>query len=192
MKVKMLLDKGNPESLLIRASFKNGPFPLIFIDNVESNKRIDEIDENEIKGMAMILPDNAPKLYGEKGKNGVITILTRKKASRPVENKPADTADHKQTMKSAVIVRGLTSSAFQVKPLIIIDGVGSERGMEMVPPDEISSISVLKNASATSLYGDKGVGGVIIVTTKKKASVSVENKSDSTNVPVQQKTVKEL
>jgi TonB family protein len=88
MTVKMLLEKGNPESLLIRDSFKNGPHPLIIINGVESNKRFNEIDENEIRSMTIVSEKDAIH-FGEKGKNGVIFITTKTKASETGDNKHA-------------------------------------------------------------------------------------------------------
>ena len=79
--IKMSLDNGNPESLLIRASFKNGPYPLIIIDGAESNKRIDEIDENNIKAMGFLLGKNAEAMYGYKGRDGVIIVSLKKDIS---------------------------------------------------------------------------------------------------------------
>ena len=63
-------------------------------------------------------------------------------------------------------VRGigtLTENAAQ--PLVIVDGI--ERSFDQINADEVESISVLKDASATAVYGIRGANGVIIVTTKK-------------------------
>lgn len=61
---------------------------------------------------------------------------------------------------SQIRIRGASAS-----PLILVDGV--ERGFESLDQDEIQSISVLKDASATAVYGIRGGDGVIIVTTKR-------------------------
>lgn len=65
---------------------------------------------------------------------------------------------------SEIIIRGL-SSWNSSKPLVLVDGV--ERDFAGMDPNEISSISVLKDASATAVFGAKGANGVIIVTTKR-------------------------
>lgn len=49
-------------------------------------------------------------------------------------------------------------------PLVMVDGI--ERSMEELDPNEIESISILKDASATAVFGSKGANGVILVTTK--------------------------
>lgn len=65
-----------------------------------------------------------------------------------------------------IYVRGIASlSEERSRPLMIVDGV--ERSFMQLDPNEIESISVLKDASATAVYGVRGANGVIIVTTKR-------------------------
>jgi uncharacterized protein (TIGR02145 family) len=73
------------------------------------------------------------------------------------------------------------------KPLVIVDDLESKLGMDMILPSEISSVTVLKDASATAAFGTKGANGVIIVTKKKKASESAENRSTETSISTLQK-----
>lgn len=60
----------------------------------------------------------------------------------------------------------------QPAPLIIIDGVVSGNGLKEINPNQISTISVLKDRSATAVFGEKGKDGVIIVTLKKAVSLN--------------------
>ena len=72
--------------------------------------------------------------------------------------------------ESPVILRNKDSKD-TIYPLIVIDGVKMRKGMSdklMPPPENIESISVLKDESSTTLYGKEGKNGVIIITTKKK------------------------
>ncbi|MGQ1783651.1 MULTISPECIES: SusC/RagA family TonB-linked outer membrane protein [unclassified Saccharicrinis] len=64
-----------------------------------------------------------------------------------------------------IYVRGQSSFSGDNQPLILVDGV--ERSMSNIDPSEVQSISVLKDASATAVYGVKGANGVILVTTKR-------------------------
>lgn len=61
-------------------------------------------------------------------------------------------------------VRGLQSSASN-GPLILVDGI--ERDMSFVNPEEVESVTVLKDASAVAIYGYKGINGAINVVTKR-------------------------
>lgn len=65
-----------------------------------------------------------------------------------------------------IIIRGASSINGGIKPLYIIDGVPSE-AMDQLSPDDIESISVLKDAAAISLYGARATNGVILISTKK-------------------------
>ncbi|MDN3550688.1 SusC/RagA family TonB-linked outer membrane protein [Mucilaginibacter aquaedulcis] len=64
-------------------------------------------------------------------------------------------------------IRGAASINAGNNPLIVIDGFPSESGLQTLSPDEIESISVLKDASASSLYGSRAANGVVLVTTKQ-------------------------
>lgn len=67
-----------------------------------------------------------------------------------------------------VRIRGITSLIGGSDPLVVVDGVqGNMDLLRQVPPTEIESIDVLKDASATAIYGSRGAPGVIIITTKK-------------------------
>ena len=68
-------------------------------------------------------------------------------------------------------IRG-TASMGNNSPLILVDGV--ERPFSNIDANEIASISILKDASATSIYGVRGANGVIIVTTKRGMKGAVQ------------------
>ncbi|KQB38695.1 SusC-like TonB-dependent receptor [Flavobacterium aquidurense] len=68
----------------------------------------------------------------------------------------------------SVRIRGISSLIGGNDPLVVVDGIqGNMDLLNQVPPSEIESIDVLKDASATAVYGSRGAPGVIIVTTKK-------------------------
>jgi TonB-linked SusC/RagA family outer membrane protein len=67
---------------------------------------------------------------------------------------------------SEIIIRGV-SSWNGSQPLVLVDGV--ERDFSRLDPNEIATISVLKDASATAVFGAKGANGVIVVTSKRGA-----------------------
>ena len=65
-------------------------------------------------------------------------------------------------------IRGVSSFQGSSNPLVLVDGV--ERDLDLVDTDDIASFSVLKDASASAVYGVRGANGVILITTKKGAS----------------------
>lgn len=74
----------------------------------------------------------------------------------------------------SVRIRGIGSLIGGNDPLVVVDGVqGNMDLLNQVPPTEIESVDILKDASATAIYGSRGAPGVIIITTKKsKAGTS--------------------
>lgn len=89
--------------------------------------------------------------------------------------------------ESKIFIRGVGSLTENgAAPLILVDGV--ERSFSQMDPNEIESISILKDASATAVYGVRGANGVILVTTRRgeegKAKISI-----SSNVGIQMPTM---
>jgi len=66
----------------------------------------------------------------------------------------------------SVIIRGQASFLSSV-PLYVIDGIPTADGINEISPNDIESISVLKDASSASIYGARAANGVVIITTKK-------------------------
>ncbi|WP_171595019.1 SusC/RagA family TonB-linked outer membrane protein [Marinifilum caeruleilacunae] len=75
------------------------------------------------------------------------------------------TASGQPGSKAKIRIRGKGSLSSEVDPLWVVDGVVGADG-SAISPNEIENISILKDASATALYGSRGANGVIIVTTK--------------------------
>ena len=69
---------------------------------------------------------------------------------------------------AAVTIRGINSISSGTTPLYVVDGVPvAATQFASMNPNDFESVSVLKDASATSLYGSRGANGVIVITTKK-------------------------
>ncbi len=65
-------------------------------------------------------------------------------------------------------VRGVTTFGYKTSPLILIDGMElTTTDLARLQPDDISSFSILKDATSTAVYGARGANGVILVTTKQ-------------------------
>jgi TonB-linked SusC/RagA family outer membrane protein len=90
-------------------------------------------------------------------------------------------------------IRGITTfGTGKVDPLILIDNVElSANDLSRLHPDDIASFSILKDATATALYGARGANGVVLVTTKEgveggvKVSVRLENSFSSPTTKLQ-------
>jgi iron complex outermembrane receptor protein len=86
----------------------------------------------------------------------------------------------------SVRIRGITSLIGGNDPLVVVNGVqGNMDLLNQIPPNEIQSVDILKDASATAVYGSRGAPGVIIVTTKKnKSGTSTLQYSSTASVDV--------
>ena len=103
---------------------------------------------------------------------------------------------------ATIRIRGGSSLNASNDPLIVIDGLamdnqgikGAANPLTMVNPNDIESFTVLKDASATAIYGSRGSNGVIIITTKKGRSGQAPKVSYSGNVSysVKKKTLNVL
>jgi TonB-linked SusC/RagA family outer membrane protein len=66
---------------------------------------------------------------------------------------------------SSFWIRGISSFGASNTPLILVDGI--QRSMDLVDPEDVESFSILKDASATAVYGVRGANGIVLITTKK-------------------------
>lgn len=66
-----------------------------------------------------------------------------------------------------VRIRGRRSFNASNEPLYVIDGIPTVGGLEDINPQDITSMEVLKDASATAIYGSRGSNGVVLITTKR-------------------------
>ena len=118
--------------------------------------------------------------YGTTTKKGLVSAVTSIKSDdlnkgaitdvgQLLQGKAAGlniTVSGDPTRKSSVILRGASTLNSSMEPFYVIDGIpGGD--ISLVAPDDIETIDILKDASATSIYGNRASNGVIMVTTKK-------------------------
>lgn len=91
--------------------------------------------------------------------------------------------------EAAIQIRGISTYRSGTGPLLIVDGVQQDN-IGQIDMNEVENISILKDASATAVYGIRGANGVIIVTTRRgqtgEAKVSISNQTgiqQSTRLP---------
>ncbi len=78
----------------------------------------------------------------------------------------ATTAEGSPDADIRIRVRGGMSITGDNSPLYILDGVQMENALNVISPQDIQSVDVLKDAAATAIYGARGANGVIVITTK--------------------------
>src|SRR5690606_12249338 len=87
---------------------------------------------------------------------------------------------------ASFFIRGVTTCGYKKDPLILIDRIElNATELARLQPDDIATFSIMKDATATSLYGARGANGVILVTTKEgnegpaRVSLRLENSISS-------------
>ena len=138
--------------------------PLYIVDGKETDTIEDLLPEN-IESISILkshaATDHLP--YGEKGKNGVVIITTKSAQSLKVDI-PVNATDQNPTMRWQDSTS--TQAPYVDTPLYIVDGKETCT-IANISPENIESISVLKDQAAYSNYGEKGKNGVVIITLKK-------------------------
>ncbi|MDX8338095.1 carboxypeptidase-like regulatory domain-containing protein [Draconibacterium sp. IB214405] len=110
--------------------------PLYIIDGKKS-KNMDNVNADDIETISVLKGESASILYGEKGKNGVMIVTTKKAAN--------------SKMKDA---------------LIIVDGIPFKGSLDDIDPNTIDKVEVLKDEQATKRYGPVAKNGAISVKLK--------------------------
>ena len=130
--------------------------PLIFLDGeVITKSKMESINPDDIGVIKALKDQSATNKYGDKGKFGVIEIVSKSKMTGEENGKSANSITFDDPKK---------------EPLIYVDGkITDYNTMRAIKSDQIESINVLKDKMATDKYGDKGKNGVLELTLKKKA-----------------------
>jgi TonB-dependent SusC/RagA subfamily outer membrane receptor len=159
--------------------------PLVIIDGKESDK-LKELSPGQIESINVLKGESATNKYGTKAKDGVIEITTKNgnlsSGTLQLREKPINEANTTDA-SSFLRLKGLGTE----QPLIIIDGKEANDKLKDLPAEQVESVTVLKGTSATSIYGEKGKDGVIVITTKsggKPVSMELERGILKTNEAV--------
>ncbi len=166
LKLKSTIDTSTSraDTFFFKDDIKNALF--IMDGETVSWEEMKNLNPNNLLAINVLKGDKATE-YGKAGKNGVILIQTRFVAPQPPSNiappAPAEVVSVVGTKGAIVNNRGRT-------PLYVINGVPVQKNtnipVQNINPNDIESISILKDKSAISLYGKEGEDGVVLITTK--------------------------
>ncbi|WP_299102623.1 TonB-dependent receptor plug domain-containing protein [uncultured Alistipes sp.] len=175
-------DKGKKENLKIRTSAPDGADPLVLVDGREQPaSSINDISPEQIQSITVLKDSTAIRMYGDKGRNGVVLVELKKEGDGTQQSdaddvvvvcygQPSDAAV--EAAKSAGLpfrVTGGNDPAERLHVLYLVDG---ERVPEIgsLDPGRIESVSVFKGKdNIPSEYAGQGYEGVIEIRTKKKS-----------------------
>ena len=176
--------------------------PLYILDGIEIDN-LEDVSPSDIESISVLKDTAAVNLYGEKGKNGVILVTTKEAAEKKLakalvivdgkvyygdvsdvspediesvevlKNESATKLYGEKAKDGAIIITTKNQLNFgDNAPLIYIDGIKSNNDINDLNPDKIKSISVLKDKSATEVYGEKGKNGIILIKLKSSEELS--------------------
>lgn len=159
---------------------------LVFVDGVEESGEKLKTSFEDVDNISVLKGKSAIDKYGEKGKNGVILITTKKGKEEgvPLKGKIAgvksEGADNKNVLKGEVTVikhggqrqKGAIpfnadSEGSMKDALLFVDGKKVST-IDDIKPEDIESMTVLKGEAAIEKYGEDGKNGVIHIKVKKK------------------------
>jgi len=176
----------NAANTVFLASKTGKDEPLYIVDGIEIDN-LDDVPVNNVESMTVLKDKSATSLYGKKAKNGVV-LITTKAAAAKIKFDEGKSTSYDSQIKPAFpeILANNNSDEFNFgnfekvsldgPKLIIVDGIEVENA-EDIDPKDIESISVLKDKSATAIYGEKGKNGVVLITTKTAAAVKAIGKA---------------
>ena len=157
---------------------------LTVLDGVPVTKaELEQLPPDDIESITVLKDKSATALYGDKGKNGVLLIVSKSgKAAKTLQGKFVGVrwspTDSTKSGRAKIVMRNGPGR----NPLMIVDGKEMSAGFDMSTLDAnaIESIEVLKDKSAESIYGEKGKDGVILINSKNSASVNGTSESART------------
>jgi TonB-dependent SusC/RagA subfamily outer membrane receptor len=168
LKLKTIIDTSNfqADTIVIKDDIKKA---LIIMDGkTVSWEQMKDLKPNDINAINIIKGEKATE-YGIEGKNGVILIQSKFIAPPPP---PVEVVSVVGTKGAIINNRGKT-------PLYVINGLpvqkNSNNPVQNINPNDIESISILKDKSAVSLYGKEGEDGVVLITTKSGISSGIKS-----------------
>ena len=155
----------------------SGKKPLVYIDGKEAvgEEALSSVSPERIKSISVMKDKAAVEAYGERGKDGVVLVdlLTEEEYQNKQKfPKPAKVRTESESpKKSHFYMGGSHDEEWHVaqakkKPLVIIDGKEAleEDAISKLAPDRIKNFTILKDKSATDIYGERGKNGVLIIT----------------------------
>jgi TonB-linked SusC/RagA family outer membrane protein len=164
----------------IQINKSTGNFVLIKLETDETL-----LDEVLVTGYQNLKRENATGSYQLISSKDLDSHYTSDVASRLEGQIPGLTIYSNGSNGSgedAMTIRGVSSFQARTSPLVVVDGLPIEGSIETVNPYDIENITVLKDASAASIYGARASNGVIVITTKRAHSdrLSIDVNTDLT------------
>lgn len=186
----LIVEKGNP-----RLRFSYIGKKTQYVNVKPDEKFLAVILEDESQMMEEVVVTGYQQLKRESATGSFQTITAEDMAKRytgdiasNLEGQVPGLVSYDNGNGKGITIRGTGSFQANTSPLVVVDGLPIEGGMESVNPYEIENITILKDAAAAAIYGARASNGVIVITTKRakadrltiefNADVTVSEKND--------------
>lgn len=154
--------------------------PTMRIQLVSDHKTLDEVivvaygtqKRSAFTGSASQIKQDAIEAH-------VATNVTSALAGSTSGVQVTSTSGDPVTSEPDIRIRGIGSINASNKPLIILDGMPYDGPINAINPNDVASMTVLKDASSSAIYGARGANGVVLITTKKGRNQDAEIKFDA-------------
>lgn len=170
-------DARNADTSKVKIAVRNtsGKEPLYVLDGklLEAREDLNRVNPNDIESISVLKDASATAVYGSRGANGVVLVVTKKAGGIEGARKsinPASVVDTVRLADQLAIRKGgeVGGENSYDGVLYVIDGEeASAEDFKKISPDDIHAMNVWKGKSGVEKYGEKGAKGVIEITTKK-------------------------
>lgn len=140
----------------------------------DADKMLEVILEAVVEDLQEVVVTGYSVLPKERS-TGSINVISKQQLDKPATNFASrligTTAGLASTLDAegnpTFEIRGQTSLYANAQPLLVVDGFPVEGGFNSINPNDVASVTILKDAAAASIWGARAANGVIVVTTKK-------------------------
>jgi TonB-dependent starch-binding outer membrane protein SusC len=162
------------ETLYVPSSSVENGKPVVLVKKPVGLSQTDLIEmpfrkmyKRDLVGSVSTITDKGIEISNQ---NSIVDVLAGKMAGLNVTVNPSEPLGNASSWN----IRGLSRSASNNEPLVIVDGI--ERDINDIMPEEIGSVSVLKDVTSKILYGSQAANGVILIKTKRGIKYARERK----------------
>ncbi len=150
--------------------------------NITLDTNYSILDEVVVTGYQNLKRENATGAYQVISSKDMERRFTNTVAENLEGKVPGLVTNTQEDGENAIVIRGVGTLNAKTSPLVVVDGLPIEGGLETVNPYDIANITVLKDAAAASIYGARASNGVIVITTKQAKSerISIDFNTDIT------------
>ena len=175
--IELEAEGGKVPRIVIRGADVVGKKPLYILDG-SPIETMNNVKPDDIESISVLKSATAMSIYGERAKDGVILITTKK----PIHSAVTGSQEKPVAEPSSPSFRDVSQDK---KPLYILDGKKLQKDFDInsISPSDIAHMSVFKDKMAVDLYGRDAENGAIIIMTKEnlQSQISVDSHNGEHN-----------